>query len=113
MDALDWRQIANALIQKVETKSGIWAEIPMQRWMNPAVHPRRLTTIRRQPHPKDHQQPQLSRAAHADGMALSDPVLELSAFDVLHYLAIPENSLQLRSCPFWSVLANFERVLQA
>ena len=55
--------IPNALIQKVQTKSGICAETSQERWMNPAVHPQRLTTIRRRPHPKDHQEPRLSRAA--------------------------------------------------
>ncbi len=31
---------------------------------------------------------------HADGMDLTDPVLELSPVDIFHYLAIPENPFQ-------------------
>jgi hypothetical protein len=41
-------------------------------------------------------------------MDLGDPVLDGGPFDLILYLAIPENG-----CPFWRVLANFERFLQA
>jgi hypothetical protein len=55
----------------------------------------------------------LRNPLHIDGVDLGDPVLECGSFDLILYLAIPENAFQVTSCPFWRVLANFERFLQA
>jgi hypothetical protein len=44
---------------------------------------------------------------------LGDPRLEGGPFDLILYLAIAENAFRVMSCPFWRVLANFERFLQA
>jgi hypothetical protein len=44
---------------------------------------------------------------------ISDPVLEPSALDVILNLTITQSAFKMISCPFWRVLANFERFLQA
>jgi len=60
---------------------------------------------RRRLRPKDH------RRFHADGVDLGDPVLEgLTSSSTSRYRRMPS---RVMSCPFWSVLANFERFLQA
>jgi hypothetical protein len=50
---------------------------------------------------------------HADGVDLGDPVIEGYPVDLIFNLAIPENASRVTSCPFWSVLANFQKFLQA
>jgi hypothetical protein len=52
----------------------------------------------------------LQEPLHAAGVDLSDPVLELSPFDLFHYLAIPENSFQRDELPFLESLGELREV---
>ncbi len=55
----------------------------------------------------------LREPLHADGVDLCNSVLERDALELVLDLAIPENSFERDELPFWRVLANFERSLQA
>jgi hypothetical protein len=49
------------------------------------------TTTRRRLRLMDHQRPRSSESLHADGVDLDGPALEGGPFDLILYLAIPEN----------------------
>jgi hypothetical protein len=51
----------------------------------------------------------LREPLHADGVDLRDPMLERGALELIFDLATPQGAFKGMNCPFWSVLANFER----